>query len=796
MADWIVVVDDDSTNLKMAGHILSKHNKRVTALKSGRALLDYISGNNIPDIILLDIKMPEMDGFETLEKLRLLEKEMYLEEIPVIFLTADEDISTESRGFKMGVSDYIRKPFDPEILVRRIDNILEKQEKIQHYQEEASRDKLTGLYNKAAIHEKLTYICKRTPGYFLMIDLDSFKLVNDIYGHDMGDKILIAFAECIKSASDKEAVIGRLGGDEFVLFSEKIDSEEDIRNMTAEINTEFLKKAKALMGEEMDIPLGASIGAMYVSGAGSEFADIFNAADKALYKVKKNGKHGYAIYSYEEFEEVEDSQLINLKTLSMILSERNISNTALQLEQESFVHVYRFVMRYIMRYHRNACKLLFTLQPVGQQQDSEFAENCDRFCAHASRVLRKSDLVMQCRKNQIFILLTDIKEDAIAQVVGNIIRTWNRNEGECLSVAYEVEFMESDDLVRAADDQPWVAVVDDDVANLKLAGHVLSKNNMRVTALKSGRALIDFLKENRPNLILLDVKMPDMDGFETMAELMAMEEDVAEIPVIFLTANDEVEAEKKGLALGATDFIRKPFIPEVLVMRVTQVISMIKLQRNLAQEVAKKTKENEELFIDVVKSLADAIDAKDTYTNGHSDRVAQYSKEIAKRYGYNTKEQSDIYMMGLLHDVGKIGVPDTVINKPAKLTEEEFEIIKKHPVVGSQILKNIKEMPSLATGARWHHERYDGTGYPDGLEGDQIPEAARIIAVADAYDAMTSYRSYRDVLPQAKVRSEFLEGAGTQFDPKFAKIMIDMIDEDKDYEMKEYKISEEDIIRL
>ena len=143
MADWIVVVDDDSTNLKMAGHILSKHNKRVTALRSGQALLDYINGDNIPDIILLDIKMPEMDGFETLEKLRLLEQENFIAEIPVIFLTADEDLSTESRGFEMGVSDYIRKPFDPEVLVRRIDNILEKQEKIQHYQEEASRDKLT-----------------------------------------------------------------------------------------------------------------------------------------------------------------------------------------------------------------------------------------------------------------------------------------------------------------------------------------------------------------------------------------------------------------------------------------------------------------------------------------------------------------------------------------------------------------------------------------------------------------------------------------------------------------------------
>ena len=786
MADWIVVVDDDSTNLKMAGHILSKHNKRVTALRSGQALLDYISGN-VPDIILLDINMPEMDGFETLHKLRELEQELHIEEIPVIFLTADEDKNTESRGFEEGVSDFIRKPFDPEILIRRIDNIIGKQEKLLHFQEEATRDKLTGLLNKAAVNERLENVCRNTSGYFMMIDLDSFKLVNDIYGHDMGDKILLSFAKTIKATLTPDSIIGRIGGDEFVAFSSDISSENDIKRITVNLNMGLVEKAKRLMGPDMEIPLGASIGAMYVSGVGSEFEDVFNAADKALYKVKKNGKHGYSIYSYDEEDGDEDSQLMNLKTISMILAERNIPNTALQLDKNSFINVYRFVMRYILRYHKNACKMLFTLSSVSEEQDDDFSENCDKFCSHVKSHLRKSDIVMQYRKNQIFIFLTDIKEEAISQVIGGIMRTWTAENGDVISVTYEAEFMESDDIARGSAEQPWVAVVDDDVTNLKMAGHVLSKNNMRVTALKSGRALLDFLRENRPNLILLDVKMPDMDGYETMVQIKAMEEEVAEIPVIFLTATDDEESEKKGLALGATDFIRKPFVPEVLVMRAKRIIEMVRLQRNLAEEVERKTKENENLFLHVVKSLADSIDAKDSYTNGHSGRVAEYSKEIAKRYGYTLKEQSDIYMMGLLHDVGKIGIRDEVINKPGKLTDEEFEEIKKHPVIGSQILSNIQEMPSLATGARWHHERYDGTGYPDGLAGNDIPEAARIIAVADAYDAMTSYRSYRDVISQDKVRSEFVRCSGTQFDPRFADIMIKMIDEDVEFKMRETK---------
>lgn len=330
----------------------------------------------------------------------------------------------------------------------------------------------------------------------------------------------------------------------------------------------------------------------------------------------------------------------------------------------------------------------------------------------------------------------------------------------------------------------WVVVVDDDVTNLKMAGHILSKNNMRVTALKSGQALLDYLKENTPDLILLDIMMPDMDGFETMSRLRS-EYGNKDIPVIFLTADENEESETKGLALGAMDFIKKPFVPDVLVLRVRHTIQLVRLQRDLSAEVDIKTRENESLFQHVIQTIAEAIDAKDTYTNGHSGRVADYSREIAKRYGYSEQKQKDIYMMGLLHDVGKIGVPDAVINKPAKLNDEEYELIKNHPVMGARILKNIKEMPSLATGARWHHERYDGKGYPDGLSGSEIPEEARIIAVADAYDAMSSRRSYREPLPQGVVREEIMKGKGTQFDPEFAQIMLEMIDEDTSYTMRE-----------
>ncbi|MBR3306602.1 MAG: response regulator [Lachnospiraceae bacterium] len=345
-----------------------------------------------------------------------------------------------------------------------------------------------------------------------------------------------------------------------------------------------------------------------------------------------------------------------------------------------------------------------------------------------------------------------------------------------------------------------VVVVDDDPMILKKAWSILNDNGMKTVVLKSGDQLLEHLRTGpAPDLILLDICMPGMDGFDVLKEIRNREDKGHEIPVIFLTANEDEAAEAKGLAYGAMDYIKKPFVPNVLVLRVKHAIELTRLQHDLAGEVEKKTealekksREHDQLFLHVVASLASAIDAKDTYTNGHSTRVAEYSREIARRCGYDEKRQEEIYMMGLLHDVGKIGVPDSVINKPDRLNDEEFAMIKTHPAVGGRILGNIIEMPSLANGARWHHERYDGRGYPDGLTGEDIPEEARIIAVADAYDAMSSNRSYRKALSQAQVREEIVKGRGRQFDPRFADIMTEMIDEDKEYRLRDRKENEDE----
>ena len=188
---------------------------------------------------------------------------------------------------------------------------------------------------------------------------------------------------------------------------------------------------------------------------------------------------------------------------------------------------------------------------------------------------------------------------------------------------------------------------------------------------------------------------------------------------------------------------------------------------------------------EVIAALAEAVDAKDTYTRGHSGRVAEYARLIAQRMDLDQEDVDRIYRMAMLHDVGKIGVPDAVLNKPGKLTDEEFALIKSHAARGGDILSKVESMPELSSGARWHHERFDGRGYPDGLTQDQIPFEARIICVADCYDAMTSDRVYRDHLPQDVVRNEIKKNAGTQFDPRIANVMLQIIDEDTEYRLHE-----------
>ena len=303
MGYWIVVVDDEPLCLKIAKEHLNNIGMRVSCLRSGGELLRFMEKNS-PDLILLDILMPEMDGFETYRELRKREDLEGKIRTPVIFLTGENSKAAERRGLRAGASDFIHKPFDKDILIKRVNNTIINSKMIESLTEEVSFDKLTGFYNKASGTEKIEELCKRETGALLVLDLDNFKLVNDIFGHDMGDRILVAFSEAVK-----QNVVCRIGGDEFTAYLLNLTQKEGIASFSDRLNDQFLAKAEELMGSGHGLPIGVSTGCAFAPVHGNEYHALFQLADSALYKVKLNGRHGYAIYDMDSDTEGEEQDL-------------------------------------------------------------------------------------------------------------------------------------------------------------------------------------------------------------------------------------------------------------------------------------------------------------------------------------------------------------------------------------------------------------------------------------------------------------------------------------------------------
>ena len=316
--------------------------------------------------------------------------------------------------------------------------------------------------------------------------------------------------------------------------------------------------------------------------------------------------------------------------------------------------------------------------------------------------------------------------------------------------------------------------------NLEMAKNALKEHYKTSTAM-TGIEALDFVKEQSVDLILLDIEMPQMNGIETLMQ-MKQDDMISNIPIIFLTAISNPDVEAKCLTLGAQDFITKPFFQPAMLQRVQRVLELQALRNDLESQVLQKTRELELLTIQTITTFANAIDAKDPHTKGHSFRVAQYSKLIAQKLGFSELSTKNLYYTALLHDIGKIGIPDYILSKNSALTDDEFTAIKKHPEIGCHILEDVILVPYLGIGAISHHEKVDGTGYPFGKKGEDIPLIGRIISVADAVDAMMSDRSYRKKLPVETVIRELEQHSGTQFDVTIADIMISILQSEANLE--------------
>ncbi|MCL2840557.1 MAG: response regulator [Defluviitaleaceae bacterium] len=337
-----------------------------------------------------------------------------------------------------------------------------------------------------------------------------------------------------------------------------------------------------------------------------------------------------------------------------------------------------------------------------------------------------------------------------------------------------------------------IFVVDDNDINLSMAKEAL-KEQYRVMTLPSAAKMFTLLEKITPDLILLDIEMPEMDGFEAL-NLLKTSNTYADIPVIFLTSMTDAEVEVRGFQLGVIDFISKPFSAPVLINRIKSHLNIDELIRERTQQLQRKTEELQQLQSGIVYVLADMVENRDKTTGGHIERTATYLSlmlnEMMARGLYDSNiDPSSLDMLissARLHDVGKITISDVVLNKPGKLTDEEFAIMKSHSAQGALIIDqmiertgNVEFLHNARQFAGTHHERWDGKGYPNGLAGEDIPILGRIMAVVDVYDALVSVRPYKKGFSHEEAVNIIIEGAGTQFDPSMTKLFFELQDKFK-----------------
>lgn len=309
---------------------------------------------------------------------------------------------------------------------------------------------------------------------------------------------------------------------------------------------------------------------------------------------------------------------------------------------------------------------------------------------------------------------------------------------------------------------PRVMVVEDDPRSVKLLEAYLLPEGYQMVTANDGIDALNKLDRETVDIILLDIMMPNMNGYEVCKQLKA-DKNSRFIPIIMMTALRSREDRIRGIEAGTDDFLTKPVDREELLARIRSLLRVKNLNEQLEDA------EN------VLYVLSNMLDAKDHYTEGHSQRVTKFAIYLAKALRLSLSDQDMLKKAGLLHDIGKVGVPENVLNKPGPLTPEEFELIKKHPVLSEKICSPLRSMKNILGIIRHHHESFDGKGYPDGLRGEEIPLGSRILAVADAFDAMGSDRPYRKGMPKEKVIKVLKEGAGVQWDPKLVDLFTNLI---------------------
>ena len=324
-------------------------------------------------------------------------------------------------------------------------------------------------------------------------------------------------------------------------------------------------------------------------------------------------------------------------------------------------------------------------------------------------------------------------------------------------------------------------VVDGSKATMRYVDSIFG-NYCLVHLARTGIEAMDVVEIKPIDIIIMNRNLPDMDGFDLL-EKWHKERLTDDISVVIAGDERNKQQEVEALQKGAADYIGMPFVPEILKLRVDHLVELHYYRKELESEIKKQKKKVSDLSFQAMITIAHTIDLKDRYGEGHSLRVALYSREIARRLGWTVEELKNLYNVALLHDIGKIAIEDSILNKMGTLTEQEYESVKRHTKVGADIVKNTTFIPGIKEGISYHHERYDGAGYV-GLKGKNIPLIARILAVADAVTAMEEDRPFRRRLSSIELEKELISNKGKQFDPDIVNVAVEMLHEGYDVDEK------------
>ena len=434
----ILIVDDVTTNLKCAAEVL-KDTYDVTTAKSGKAALQILREMQ-PDLIMLDVNMPEMNGFEVMERIK---EDPVTRDIPVIFLTAEADKENEVTGLKMGAMDFIKKPFEPDIMRSRIEKILQMTEQTKELQNIAGRDSLTNLLNRRCFEKILNQPEEgKENGFFLLLDLDNFKQVNDTFGHVIGDQVLIKFARVMEEEASPEDAICRIGGDEFAIFIPGTYEKSKIKSIARRMIAGIEFEVNDLLLDTCDFKLSVSIGIAEKPEDGSHFAELYAAADKALYYVKQNGKRGCYFYHTEEGKEKEldeDNNLIDLLQLQRLIQEKSEQSGAYRVEYDGFKRIYHFVSRCMERKSQDVQLVLFTIQEQEHIEGENEKPPIEILEEAVSKSLRRGDVATRCGNTQYVAILMNASEENGTLVVKRIQKKFSELSGDGrLTLGYEM----------------------------------------------------------------------------------------------------------------------------------------------------------------------------------------------------------------------------------------------------------------------------------------------------------------------------------------------------------------------